>query len=261
MTQYLYPNEDAVALARLQALEQIEDDHTLEQLNAIGIGIGWRCLEIGAGAGSIAYWLAAQVGKEGSVIATDLQPHLLDSSRCEVWRHDIARDALPPQSFDLVHLRHILIHVPQAEHVGILSKIWHSLTPGGVLLIEESDFTTWQVNEGTPEPLRSYAEQGIETILGVYDERGMDVQLGQRLASLAQGVGFQITRTTPRARSVAGASTEARFHQATFQQLVSSLAHRRPEVTATLGRFVECLEDPRLSYTTRTTVAVSTLRA
>jgi ubiquinone/menaquinone biosynthesis C-methylase UbiE len=78
MTDYLYQNEHAVALSRLQALEQIEDAHTLEQLVALGIVVGWTCLEIGAGAGSIAYWLAAQVGNEGRVVATDVQPHLLD---------------------------------------------------------------------------------------------------------------------------------------------------------------------------------------
>ncbi|HZO89355.1 MAG TPA: class I SAM-dependent methyltransferase [Chthonomonadaceae bacterium] len=261
MTDYLYPNEHVVALARLQALEQIEDACTLEQLITLGVGAGWNCLEIGAGAGSIAYWLADQVGKEGRVVATDVQPHLLDSERCEVWRHDIVEDALPPQTFDLAHMRHVLIHVPQEQHERIFSKVLSTLKPGGVLLVEESDFSTWQVDAGTPEPLRSTCEQGIQDVLWVYAERGMDVRLGQHLGALAKRVGFQVTRMTRRARTVVGGSAEARFHQISFQQLAASLTQTHPPVAAKVARLGECLEDPRLSYRTRTTIAVSAERA
>jgi hypothetical protein len=113
------------------------------------------------------------------------------------------------------------------------------------------------MDEGTPEPLWSLGEQGIRAILAVYAERSMDVHLGQHLAPLAREVGFQVTRITRRARSVAGGSAEARFHKLSFKQLASSLTARQPEVAATITRFVECLEDSRLTYTTRTTVSVS----
>src|SRR5262249_20305982 len=33
---------------------------------------GWRCLEVGAGRGSMAVWLAEQVGANGHVVATDI---------------------------------------------------------------------------------------------------------------------------------------------------------------------------------------------
>ena len=39
-------------LARLRMLEALNDEASLRRLDAIGIESGWRCLEIGAGAGS-----------------------------------------------------------------------------------------------------------------------------------------------------------------------------------------------------------------
>jgi ubiquinone/menaquinone biosynthesis C-methylase UbiE len=260
MTDYLYKNEHAIALTRLQGLEQVEDPDTMALLTNIGVRIGWTCLEIGAGAGSIAYWLADRVGQEGRVVATDVQPRLLDPTRCEVWRHDIRAQELPQATFDLVHMRHTLIHIPRTDHLPILEKIRDALKPGGILLVEESDFSTWQVSEGTPEPLRSTYMEGVQAVLSVYVEREMNVLLGQHIAALAESVGMQITNLTHRAREVVGGSAEARFHQHSFQQLAATIGDTRPRVAATVTHFVECFEDPRLSYCTRTTVAVSAIR-
>lgn len=46
-------------LLRLHALEGVFDEHTCRLLDErIGVQTGWRYLELGAGAGSIARWLA-----------------------------------------------------------------------------------------------------------------------------------------------------------------------------------------------------------
>jgi ubiquinone/menaquinone biosynthesis C-methylase UbiE len=39
---------------------------------------GWRCLEVGAGRGSMAVWLAEQVGPTGHVVATDVDTRYLE---------------------------------------------------------------------------------------------------------------------------------------------------------------------------------------
>ena len=39
---------------------------------------GWRCLEIGAGRGSMATWLAERVGPAGQVVATDIDTRYLE---------------------------------------------------------------------------------------------------------------------------------------------------------------------------------------
>ena len=40
---------------------------------------GARCLEVGAGSGSMALWMAARVGETGHVLATDINPRFVEA--------------------------------------------------------------------------------------------------------------------------------------------------------------------------------------
>jgi hypothetical protein len=70
VTEYMLQN--AEPRQRLGALEARLDPGTIQLLDALGNLEEWRCLEVGAGAGSIASWLAHRVGPRGHVLATDL---------------------------------------------------------------------------------------------------------------------------------------------------------------------------------------------
>jgi ubiquinone/menaquinone biosynthesis C-methylase UbiE len=107
----------------------------------LGIRQGWRCLEVGCGAGGIALWLADQVGTAGHVLATDLDTRFLHGhgrANLDVLTHDIVTDQLDDAAFDLVHARAVLEHVP-ARH-GALARMVSALKPGGWLLVEDVDF-------------------------------------------------------------------------------------------------------------------------
>ena len=83
---------------RLAGIEATWDPGTRALLDSLGIGRGWRCLEAGAGGGSIATWMAERVGPEGSVLAVDLDTTLVErlaGEVLEVRRHDLLRDELP----------------------------------------------------------------------------------------------------------------------------------------------------------------------
>ena len=69
---------------------------------------------MGAGGRSIPEALAAVVGPTGRVLATDIDPAWLKAGDgYEVRRHDVAADPAPePGTFDLVHARLVLVHVP-----------------------------------------------------------------------------------------------------------------------------------------------------
>ena len=75
---------------------------------------GWRCLEVGAGRGSMAVWLAEQVGENGLVVATDIDVTYLQRLHLPnlvVREHNILADpldALGPGSFDIVSSRFVL---------------------------------------------------------------------------------------------------------------------------------------------------------
>jgi ubiquinone/menaquinone biosynthesis C-methylase UbiE len=62
-----------------EQLARVLDPFTIQRLEALGVGEGWRCLEVGAGGGSIAKRLCGKVGPRGRVVATDLQTKFLEA--------------------------------------------------------------------------------------------------------------------------------------------------------------------------------------
>src|SRR5271154_7189425 len=70
-------NELLLESQRLHYGQAVHDPPTVECLEAIGVARGWRCLDVGAGAGSITRWLAQRVGPEGHVVALDYNTRFL----------------------------------------------------------------------------------------------------------------------------------------------------------------------------------------
>src|SRR5438552_2653995 len=93
--EYVLTKDFAGEHERLQLLEAHVDPLSKAAIEAAGIGPGSRCLEIGAGAGSIARWLAQQAGNASLVCAIDLDTRLLMPLRDEgitVLQHDMLVD-------------------------------------------------------------------------------------------------------------------------------------------------------------------------
>jgi 2-polyprenyl-3-methyl-5-hydroxy-6-metoxy-1,4-benzoquinol methylase len=119
-------------LGRLRLLEARYDTQTFRRLSALGPLAGARCLEVGAGAGSVARWLAAQAGPAGQAVATDADPRFLaDAGKAgvEVRRHDILADPLEPAAYDLVHCRALLLHLADPQQA--LRNMAAAVRPGG----------------------------------------------------------------------------------------------------------------------------------
>src|SRR5919198_4010042 len=135
--QGIVGNAQELSDRRLELLEAAMDPHTIEVLDRRGIGADWRCLELGAGRGSVARWLAERC-QNGQVTATDLDPRLVDARdlpNLTVLRHDAAADEFDPASFDLIHCRAVLSHIATREAVLAKAATW--LAPGGWLVAEE----------------------------------------------------------------------------------------------------------------------------
>ena len=73
-TQYFFDKGEADEQARLGGISAMFDPLAVRNLAAVGVASGWRCLEVGAGTGTIARWLADAVGPSGRVTATDIDP-------------------------------------------------------------------------------------------------------------------------------------------------------------------------------------------
>ena len=125
-------------LERLRLLEAWGDPDTHTALRAAGLGPASRCLEIGAGAGSVARWMADQCTR-GSVVAVDSDTrYLADHDRDNlVWRTgDIRLLDFPAGSFDIVHSRLTFCHLPDREAVLATAARW--LAPGGSFVIGDA---------------------------------------------------------------------------------------------------------------------------
>ncbi len=129
--------------SRLAAMAAVCDPATVRTFDDLGVAAGWRCLEIGAGGGSIATWLADRVAGSdragpGEVVATDIDVHLLAriaGPRLSVLAHDITCDPPPAGGpFDLIHARFVLEHLREREHVLDCLSTW--LRPAGTIVIE-----------------------------------------------------------------------------------------------------------------------------
>ena len=178
MVTYLLDNASAAAEERLSRLEDVLDPGTWRALEATGVGPGWHCLEVGAGAGSIAIWLATRVGGDGRVVATDIDPRYIEPlddalPNLEVRRHDITVDPLPESSFHLVHARLVLEHLPEREIA--LQRMANALRPGGWLVIESIDFGSEAPDPAIASEQAALFMRWVKTRTRLFAERDFDL--------------------------------------------------------------------------------------
>ncbi|GAB3689868.1 methyltransferase domain-containing protein [Saccharopolyspora tripterygii] len=172
---------------RLLGQAQLWDRLTFRRLEGLGVGEGSRCLEVGAGPGTVVRWLADRVGSTGRVVATDLQPNWLravEAPNVEALEHDIGTEPLGSEAYDVINLRLVLMH--QADEQAVLRKLVDALVPGGRLLVEEYDMRSLPVCHPPDDTWHTVAGASVELV----DRAGADVQLGIKLQGLLEGAGL-----------------------------------------------------------------------
>ncbi|MEV0289542.1 MULTISPECIES: methyltransferase domain-containing protein [unclassified Kribbella] len=136
--EYVLDSGSDLGRRQLDYLAELLDPQTTRCLDAAGVRPGMRCLDVGAGGGSITRWLAERVGPDGSVVAVDLDTSWLDDvPGVEVHRHDINEGLPVDGQFDLIHERLMLMHLSRREE--ILQTLLDALAPGGVLVLGDFD--------------------------------------------------------------------------------------------------------------------------
>ena len=176
---------------------------------------GWRCLEVGAGRGSMAVWLAERVGPTGHVVATDVDTRYLsrlEVPNLEVIEHDILDDPLDvvgAGSFDLVCSR-LLVFYLRGRQEQAIEQMAACVRPGGWLLDEDADWAT----AGTPvDP----AHPRYDDYARVWQDgdwwtrRGYDKVFGRRLPALFERCGLEDIHAGAATEVVRGGSPWARW--------------------------------------------------
>jgi SAM-dependent methyltransferase len=195
MSTYIYDQAWHQEQERLRALEELHDEATFARLASLAVGAGWRCLEVGCGAGSVARWLADRVGAEGHVLATDLDPRFMVGeipAQLEVRRHDIVTDPLEEGAFDLIHARAVLEHIPARAEV--LARLVTATRPGGWVVIEDTHFGGAMAQVIgcylVPAEHQALDERAYRAVAALFGSIGADASFGPRLPGALREAGL-----------------------------------------------------------------------
>jgi ubiquinone/menaquinone biosynthesis C-methylase UbiE len=227
MSTYVFDQAWQKERDRLGALQSLFDGPSRRLLADLGVGAGWRCLEVGGGAGSIASWLADRVGPTGSVLATDLDTRFLDGhsrANLEVRTHNVVTDPLDEAAFDLVHARAVLVHLPDRRQV--LKRLVAALRPGGWLLLEDVDFAgatarTLAQYVTMPPPAPAAVERIYLAVASVFAASGADPSYGSRLTGTLADAGLAHVSAELHTPVVSGGSEQ--WTRGTVEQLAERL--------------------------------------
>jgi SAM-dependent methyltransferase len=178
---------------RLRLLSRVMQPTTLELFARVGVEAGTTCLDVGCGGGDVTLDLARLVGPEGKVVGMDIDGVKLDLARREAETQQLAHveyrlaeigDSEAEPQFDLVYARFLLTHLK--DRMGTVGKMQQFLRPGGLLVLEDIDFTGIFCH---PEcaAVRRYVELYTEAVR----RRGGDANIGPQLPCLLAEVGFE----------------------------------------------------------------------
>jgi SAM-dependent methyltransferase len=187
MTETFFNTAELEERQRLEEQAALWDPFTFRRLDEIGVGTGWRCLEVAAGTGSVASWLCDRVGRRGEVVATELEPRwieLMEARNLEVRRHDVVAEPLEQGGFDLVHARLLLMHL--AEREAVVEKLAAALRPGGWLVLEDFDLGLI----GVAYPPNGAWLRICNAASDVLELSGADVACGGKLAAFLARAGL-----------------------------------------------------------------------
>src|SRR5215210_906468 len=181
-------------LERLQLQSRVWEPTGRRVLDEVGDGRGARVLDVGCGAIGWLRLLSEWVGPSGEVVGIDIDDALLAAAEqfveaeglgnVELAKDDLFASKLESASFDLVHVRFEI--GPLGRGPEQVSNHVRLLRPGGTVVLEEWDVSSWHFNP----PARAL-ERLIELIGESFVRSGGDIHAGLELLDLLRGVGIE----------------------------------------------------------------------
>jgi SAM-dependent methyltransferase len=240
-------------LFRLRAIERVFDERTRKLLDRrCGVQTGWRCLELGAGAGSIARWLAERVGPSGSVVAVDINCRFLTDlpPNVEVRELDIASADFGVDDFDVVHHRAVLAYA--SGHHEVLARVAASLRHGRWWLSEEPLFNEIVLAGDSDAGLLARWFKALSSIL---EASGTDLLLGASLPFVLEGIGLSNVGHEATVQIAQGGDGNSDIYWPLVDGLRSQLATVAGFADADLDRLVQLLRSPESRWVSVTLIS------
>jgi 2-polyprenyl-3-methyl-5-hydroxy-6-metoxy-1,4-benzoquinol methylase len=256
MTLYVWQHDLHGEPERLRMMSDLLDPSSRFHLERTGLTAGWRCLEIGAGDGSLSRWLADRVAPNGLAIATDIDPNLLaglSGKNLQVGRLDVVKDEPPDAPFDLVLIRALLHHLP--ERRAVVSRLAHWVKPGGWLFVQEPDFYPTSTVE--PASQREFWEKFVAWAA----TRGIDYYVGRKIAPWLQEEGMLEIEAEGHVGVYNGGSEYAHWWSIGIAEVADALRREANVSNAVLDEFFARYQDPQYWTATISFTAVTARRA
>ncbi|HTO06596.1 MAG TPA: methyltransferase domain-containing protein [Myxococcota bacterium] len=166
----------------------------------IGVGAGWRVLEIGCGPQGCLGLLSQRVGASGRVTGIERSAEQADTARRFVAAHGLANvellcadgraTGLLPASFDLVTARLVLVNVPEPEE--ILAEMVRLTKPGGVIALHEPVASAQRI-----DPPHHAQDRLLEILDAVSVRERTDRNIGLRLPRMLRSAGVRDVEVIP----------------------------------------------------------------
>ncbi len=195
---------------RVRSLAAAYDPASRNYLAALEIGPGWRCLDVGAGPGTLSAWMAEQ-GCE--VVALDRDTRFVSGIHPNVVPVEVnlSEPGLDLGRFDLVHSRFTLMHLPERDQ--LLARLATWVRPGGWLVL--SDLAELGTASSPNEP---YRRVSFAMWRGLAATIGTDINYGRQHPGTLATSGFADTGAAADFATVARDTPMANFLRLTINQ-------------------------------------------
>jgi 2-polyprenyl-3-methyl-5-hydroxy-6-metoxy-1,4-benzoquinol methylase len=225
--------DSALERERLGALAAVFDPYSTRHLDALAPAAGWRCLDIGPGAGTITRWLASRVAP-GEVVGVDRDTIPFGNNipgNVTLLERDVTHAGALPQlgQFDLIHARAVLMHLP--ERIPVLRSLTTLVRPGGQIMITDI----------APAPCRALASDAMD-LMWTQAARlaGTDPDWARTFPAPIAECGLVDIEVAVDVPILRGGSSYARFLEATVRQLITGDGSQSPSIDA----YLSLLNDP-----------------
>jgi SAM-dependent methyltransferase len=177
---------------RLAAQAQLVDPMTRQFLQDAGVVAGMRVLDVGSGAGDVAFLAAELVGEAGEVVSMDRSPTAAAVAQARAKERSLSnvsfRQGDPSvlafeRAFDAIVGRYVLMFSP--DPIAMLKGVARHLRPGGVIVFHEVDWT----GAGSFPPSPAY-DRCHAWIVQTFLKIGTNPHLGLNLYSAFLGAGL-----------------------------------------------------------------------
>lgn len=192
----------------------------------LGIGTGWKCVDVGAGGGDVSVALGSIVGPSGRVFAVDIDPHRRDQVAAAAAKEtqvialtQAAEELILPEQVDLAFCRFLLLQVIDPHRV--IERMASAVRDAGWVVIQEAITSAGRVGESP---------------ISALDSAMRHPDIGIMVPKIAHQLGIEVTDCWAEAPVGFGDTPESRYLETMTGVLATDEPVMLPPIVTTIGR-------------------------